>query len=153
MLKRFSSFTVSGCYAVFWDKQECFVHKLSLHLCPHKHAKSDTDDETLMKLDKIFFDVSFSFQSLQNKAIEFSPNLSNQKWKFFAAPSQIEVQTFTKEQMDVVPIISSRIFKTYRYQCFVYELMQWKSFDGRPAFKMHSASDPTNSAQVMLGIV
>ena len=118
MLKMFSSFTVSGCYAVFWDKQVCFLHKLSLHLCPHKHAKSDTDDETMMKLNKIFFDVSFSFQSLQNKAIEFSPNLSNQKWKFFAAPSQIEVQTFTKEQIDVVLIISSWIFRMYQYQMF-----------------------------------
>lgn len=69
-----------------------------------------------MKLNKIFFDVSFSFQSLQNKAIEFSPNLSNQKWKFFAAPSQIEVQTFTKEQIYVVPIISSWILKMYQHQ-------------------------------------
>ena len=26
----------------------------TLYLCPHKHTKSDTDDETLMKLNKIF---------------------------------------------------------------------------------------------------
>ena len=115
MLKRFSSFTVWGCYAVFWDKQECFVHKLYTFV--HTNIQKVTlTMKRWWNLTKFFFDVSFSFLSLQNKAIEFSPNLSNQKWKFFAAPSQIEVQTFTKEQIDVVLIISSWIFKTYHYQ-------------------------------------
>ena len=57
-------------------------------MSPWINANDDADDEweDKKKLNKFFFDGSFSLKSLQNKAIEFSPNLSNQKWEFWAAP-------------------------------------------------------------------